>query len=559
MTATRSEPKVRRRCMLRDAMQATGRLVTFAARIRGHDHVRSSTLAAFVTDDLRALPTLTCMPTLTRRCIAHAPVLLVAACVVNPVGSVPPAPSDPDDGVSVEVLADDTIEGAWRDGNRSVAFTAAQTRDGPASARYSASDLALTVVLDADTAEITVDDVTIDGFGELTEVERAALERVGASMLDALRIVPLEVGCEDASDGRRLAQAALLFPWQLLIKYGLAPAGAPVEAASCRYAMDKDEVGGTAEIHGIELDAENDVPYVLGVFPFDATGATDDSDPVSLSGASGPCEAACRGACGPDCVTCTESKTEYCDVERGEMVSEDVVTCPTYEACQDPRRLLRPVQLGLRMRHLAQHHMPPIVRRRLPRRAFVPRVPRLHPRPRRSRPDTNVVHVRRPGRPAGRVLRAADMPVARRQVRERIRMLRRRRAARVCPGGRPRGPPLLRARPAGLRVRPRLLRSDAVRLGSLSVPGPRRPVPDAERMLRRRLVRRRSVQRRGALRVRCVRVGPMHGWTVRRPHDLQRRLVRRVGPVVRPRVLCRPRLRSRELSHGPRRPRKDAL
>jgi hypothetical protein len=235
-------------------------------------------------------------------------------------------------GFSVEVTTN-AVAGTWHVGDDIVDFAAELSTEGVASARYSTTDIEISIRLDAVQAELVLDGVSIDGFGALTESERSTLERLASSSLyESLIIVPLEVGCETSSVETRLHRAALVFPWQLLIKHGLAPSGAPYES-SCEYVTWHGEVDGIAEVHGLELDSERSVPYVFGIFPFDAEGATDDGR-MTLSDETGPCGAMCRGACGADCLTCMESETRICDGRTGRPALEITRVCPTHEACR---------------------------------------------------------------------------------------------------------------------------------------------------------------------------------------------------------------------------------
>jgi hypothetical protein len=190
----------------------------------------------------------------------------------------------------------------------------------------------------------------LDGWGEMTRKEEWALkELMESTMAYGIAQIPLDLACqgEDIIDPVQLA--ALLFPLQMRFKYLEGSRGSLAsELASlseCNYGEDSTN-GENPSL--IMMMPSSPIPVVLGYFPFDPVGAVEGmttgsngltrlalpvwshliGDPMLLKNAGidgfgldlirdewGPCEAKCRGACGPDCTTrnCIMSVDNRCE------------------------------------------------------------------------------------------------------------------------------------------------------------------------------------------------------------------------------------------------------
>lgn len=240
--------------------------------------------------------------------------------------------------------------------------------------------------------------VAIDGFGDLTAEERIALDDLFTSEIrPALWRVPLEVGCYFDSLSLPVYQA-LVFPWQLMLKYAIPDRDVHLEAAlaeaTCAYLPTPDRlVDGSPSPSFPYLRASLPFPYVFSFWPFDDVGALE----VPLEGATapeadrnlpaalldgfgsptlsalpvdftagaitvdvvaakdcpaptqkrvdqyGPSDSMCRDACGADCPgSCCESEPDYyacvTNASRrytGEAHARVSYTCGTHPGCQD--------------------------------------------------------------------------------------------------------------------------------------------------------------------------------------------------------------------------------
>jgi len=227
---------------------------------------------------------------------------------------------------------------------------------------------------DEDSSGMQWSGINLDGFGGLSPSERTALEDLGSDLLTGLSLIPLDLGClgEEAIDPHQLA--ALLYPLQMYYKYQVADrSGYTMELLSlstCDYSrqMEDISVGGSA----IYLTPANPIPVVIGYFPFDVDGAVEsplsslcgpgyaqlippsgaigsefslsslwlNDPPPIIRDQSGPCEARCRGACGPDCTlnNCKLSADYRCEVDEsgnntGEISYLHIYDCGLHPAC----------------------------------------------------------------------------------------------------------------------------------------------------------------------------------------------------------------------------------
>jgi hypothetical protein len=119
----------------------------------------------------------------------------------------------------------------------------------------------------------------------------------------------------------RALNAAAVYPWQLLVKYGVLFPSAEnmLTRASCAYGVQESasEAGETqtpqtSAARWLVYEEGDIVPYVPGYWPFDAEGAVTRN--LTRGVAVGPCGALCRGTCGPDCPqnNCTTTYEWHC-------------------------------------------------------------------------------------------------------------------------------------------------------------------------------------------------------------------------------------------------------
>jgi hypothetical protein len=244
------------------------------------------------------------------------------------------------------------------------------SEEGRGSARYetAGSGETLDVRIDApDSGHIIWKGVKIDGNGALTAEEETALRELATSELyRTMMMAPLEVACSAVSDPSSPALAALLLPWQMILKYLEANAVGAVRVAahgaSCAFFPDQKTGpppgGQSAKQAALILSNAAPLPVVLGYFPMDAEGAFGMReammDPVDsdswIESPRGPCNALCRGACGADCpvsenvaVTknCERSEDRLCvkDEATGRFTGKSrtrvTYTCGTHPGCQE--------------------------------------------------------------------------------------------------------------------------------------------------------------------------------------------------------------------------------
>lgn len=237
--------------------------------------------------------------------------------------------------------------------------------------------------------------VAVDGFGELNAEERGALDDLWTTALrPALWRVPLEVGCHFDSLPLPVYQA-LVFPWQLMLKYSVPDRDVHLEAAvseaTCAYVPTPDRLAaGSPSPSFPYLQASLPFPYVFSYWPFDDEGALEVSvqglpashdqsfmsAPLADTASArtshliefdvgtltagvlaakdcpapsykrvdhyGPSNSMCRDACGADCPsTCCESEPDHysCEVNAsrrytGAAHTRVSYTCGTHLGCQ---------------------------------------------------------------------------------------------------------------------------------------------------------------------------------------------------------------------------------
>ncbi len=254
---------------------------------------------------------------------------------------------------------------------KETAFSAQpKSEQGRGSARYetAGSGETLDVQIDApDSGHIIWKGVKIDGNGVLTAEEETALRELATSELyRAMMMAPLEVACSVVPDPSSPALAALLLPWQMILKYLEANAVGAVRMAtygsSCVFFPDQKTGpppgGPSGKQAALILSNAAPLPVVFGYFPMDAEGAFEMRETMMNPGDTaswveslrGPCNALCRGACGADCpvsenaaVTknCERSEDRPCvkDEATGRFTGKSrqrvTYTCWTHPGCQE--------------------------------------------------------------------------------------------------------------------------------------------------------------------------------------------------------------------------------
>lgn len=221
----------------------------------------------------------------------------------------------------------------------------------------------------------------LDGYGILDASESQMLSDLATSPYSqAVPLIALERACQ--SNGELTAEqlAALLFPWQMHLKYSpidrMAEIRHFVETSSCSdYFREGNYLGYSADTPTIMISNEAPFPVVLGYFPFDPEGAYEMAQassggcqlfrPVSPLineitieeipllkeipfNEMGPCNAGCRGACGLGCTTsnCKVEDVFRCFTdEKNELTGFGVQVkrfscgvhegCVTHDACYD--------------------------------------------------------------------------------------------------------------------------------------------------------------------------------------------------------------------------------
>jgi len=220
----------------------------------------------------------------------------------------------------------------------------------------------------------------LDGLGGLSSKEKQLLDGLLDSELSyALAMIPMDLSCQGEEKFDTLQLAALLFPLQMRFKYQITDRANAAMSLTGLSVCDFGEEQTDKEMLGkpsmISITPSNPVPVVIGYFPFDEIGAVEtantdgnkaklaclgvDSKPItSLLGFStlshtergfddepiqnewGPCEAKCRGSCGPDCThnNCSFSIEERCEKNQegqnsGFFSLVHVYDCGLHPAC----------------------------------------------------------------------------------------------------------------------------------------------------------------------------------------------------------------------------------
>jgi Hint module len=231
-----------------------------------------------------------------------------------------------------------------------VAFSVATLDGGATQAVYTGPaygdgcELVVTLT-DGDHATMTWNGVELTGQGALSAAQQAALTSLDQSpLVSALVKVPLELGCQP--DLAEAPVAALLFPFQVLLKYTAGPASrdAALEALGtsslCRYFGGRTDldtgsvIDGQTRLGPLQFGPSMRIPSVFNYFPLDATGASESTSQPLEGDLTGPCNARCRGACGPDCPdTCLKTSLTLCSNDGGVDVDTVTYVCGVADGC----------------------------------------------------------------------------------------------------------------------------------------------------------------------------------------------------------------------------------
>lgn len=236
-----------------------------------------------------------------------------------------------------------------------------------------ASEQLIVSVTEENAAGMNWKGLTLDGYGDLNGDEQSLMKKLGSSdLLHGISMIPLEAACQKNEQIDPQQLAALLFPLQMVFKYEVAD-----REPFARELMATLNCNSSGEQPSqVYLTAANPIPVVLGYFPFDAEGAVErPASTLSSSGLAGllaqpapvlyslpavnapfmigpaefsqiirdqtgPCNAKCRGACGPDCTlnNCTLTADYLCEVNQngentGQISYLHIYDCGLHPAC----------------------------------------------------------------------------------------------------------------------------------------------------------------------------------------------------------------------------------
>ena len=218
--------------------------------------------------------------------------------------------------------------------------------------------------------------VLFDGMGGLSGEEQEAMTSLSESdILEGIFMIPLDAACLGDEQISPEQVAALLIPMQMHLKYNQPDRWKLVNDllshSACNYSEEGQNFTTSSPV--IYLSPADPVPVVPGYFPFDAEGAVElqagntsgdklacanplvsqnissnstgfytldvfGSDPILDE--TGPCNARCRGACGPDCThdNCIFRIEERCEKNQegdnnGFFSLINVYDCGLHPAC----------------------------------------------------------------------------------------------------------------------------------------------------------------------------------------------------------------------------------
>ena len=225
----------------------------------------------------------------------------------------------PDEGISGHI-------GAAR-------FWARADADGRSEARYSVagSGDVMVFVRDLDHAELVWNGVAISGKGTLSGVQEAALRELTEGPYRSVLVrVPLELGCA-FGDIDPAVYAALVFPWQLMLKYVIDDREAHMQMAlddaSCAYLPTLEQLATNHPKPAFPLVSWTlPFPYAFGFLPFDAEGALE-ATPATASDDRGLPKTGPELATSPDDAEQDPIRIARA-VEPGQAVRQSA--CPSY-------------------------------------------------------------------------------------------------------------------------------------------------------------------------------------------------------------------------------------
>jgi hypothetical protein len=222
-------------------------------------------------------------------------------------------------------------------------FEVTRSSSGRVQARFFTADgCALTSSIESDgTGAIEWGGQTLSGNGNLSPQQRQTLDDLQKSvLLNPLVGIPHQLGCRN--DVSREELAAVLLPWQLMLKFDSAPStrGQGLEGLDtmgvCRYFTT---VGGFSQPAGgpLQLGPSMRFPSTFAIFPLDAVGATESSSSPLEGDLVGSCGSLCRGACGEDCTlrNCKRTTTTECAADGGVDLAVTTFKCGVHKGCVD--------------------------------------------------------------------------------------------------------------------------------------------------------------------------------------------------------------------------------
>lgn len=156
--------------------------------------------------------------------------------------------------------------------------------DGVATASYrhidSDEQISISVSISAagQEASIAWRDTALDGYGALTAVQADALQAISTGPLArALTMTTLDLGCIDRPfDIPGEIYTALLFPWQMILKYEVARRDPVVRhfmnQSQCSFPGHLGNEQTKPQNIAVLWDVDHSVPMVHEAFPFDGVG-----------------------------------------------------------------------------------------------------------------------------------------------------------------------------------------------------------------------------------------------------------------------------------------------
>lgn len=201
----------------------------------------------------------------------------------NQTGTAPRVPALPPEGLQAAIdIEDQSVSGRFR----SLRFEARSVGKGQATASFErVSGMTLVATIEGPKrGTLEWRGASLDGFGPATTEELEVMAHYADRLkADELALIPLDLACLPGADELDPAVgAALLLPWQVLLKYQ--PEGeipTPREAAAssqCQYLfspLDAVDMGRVPSPSVVALSTEQPVPAAVGYFPFDREGIPD--------------------------------------------------------------------------------------------------------------------------------------------------------------------------------------------------------------------------------------------------------------------------------------------